>query len=112
MEVADVGMAVALVFFLVAVTLNIYLSKKSAGDLKLSRLLSPADPTGATATDAAAAAAAAAPPRRFLVVTAHPDDECMFFAPTIQVPAVCVWSGPCASQGVVLTHTHTHTHRI
>jgi len=65
----DLLMALALGVFFGIVTTNVYLEKKSRGDTALKRMFSEEGYR----------------PRRFLVITAHPDDECMFFAPTIQV---------------------------
>jgi len=67
----DLLMALALGVFFGIVTTNVYLEKKSRGDTALKRMFSEDGHR----------------PRRFLVITAHPDDECMFFAPTIQVRA-------------------------
>ena len=71
--VSEAWMAVVLGVFVCVVTLHTYLAKKSEGDMKIGRIL------------AATAPSALDGPRKFLIVTAHPDDECMFFAPTIQV---------------------------
>lgn len=48
---------------------------------------------------------------RALVVTAHPDDECMFFAPTIirLVELNATVHLLCLSEGTVTTHSYLHT---
>lgn len=48
---------------------------------------------------------------RALVVTAHPDDECMFFAPTIirLIELNATVHLLCLSEGTVTAHSYLHT---